>query len=269
VRELAAAVELKAFAVSGVSRRFSVPDGPPITALDGVSLDIAPGEFVSLVGPSGCGKSTLLRLLGGLDRPDMGTIAHNERPIAGPFPGVVMVFQQPTLLPWRSVLDNVLLPIELMGEARSRHAERARALLETVGLAGFADRRPHELSGGMQQRVGICRALIHDPRVLLMDEPFAALDLLTREEMTLELARICQLRPVTVVFVTHSIAEAVMLSDRVAVMSPRPGRIVEMIKIDLPRPRTPEVEIMPAYIETVSRIKAHIYHRGLGTRSSA
>ncbi len=266
---MAAEVALKAFTIRGVSRRFEVPGAPAIEALDRVSLDIEPGEFVSLVGPSGCGKSTLLRLLGGLDRPDAGTIAYNTKAVGGPFSGVGMVFQQPTLLPWRNVLDNVLLPIELMGEARSRYVERARALLDTVGLSGFADRRPDELSGGMQQRVGICRAFVHDPSVLLMDEPFAALDLLTREEMTLELARICQSRPVTVVFVTHSIAEAVMLSDRVAVMSARPGRIVEVIDVALPRPRLPEIEIAPAYIATVSRIKAHIYHRATSNRSSA
>jgi NitT/TauT family transport system ATP-binding protein len=264
---MAAALALKSYAIRSVSRRFAVPGGGAIEALDRVSLDIAAGEFVSLVGPSGCGKSTLLRLLGGLDRPDAGTISYDRAAIGGPYPGVGMVFQQPTLLPWRSVLDNVLLPIELMGESRARHLDRARALIETVGLAGFADRRPDELSGGMQQRVGICRAFVHDPSVLLMDEPFAALDLLTREEMTLELARICQTRPVTVVFVTHSIAEAVMLSDRVAVMSPRPGRIVEVVEIGLPRPRTPEMETTLAYVETVSRIKVHIYRRRTNERS--
>ncbi len=266
---MAAAVELTAYVVAGVSRRFTVEGGAPIAALDDVSFSVARGEFVSLVGPSGCGKSTLLRLLGGLDTPDQGHISYGGHRVEGPYAGVGMVFQQPTLLPWRSVVENVLLPIELMGESRSLYLDRAHALLDTVGLAGFTDRRPDELSGGMQQRVGICRAFIHDPGVLLMDEPFAALDLLTRDEMTLELARICQARPVTVVFVTHSIAEAVMLSDRVAVMSARPGRIREVIEVALPRPRGPDAEANPVYHDTVRRIKSLIYDSGAMRRNTS
>lgn len=265
---MAAKIELTAFEVSGVSRRFTVNGAAPIVALDDVSLRVARGEFVSLVGPSGCGKSTLLRLLAGLDRPDRGRIEYGDRLVEGPYAGVGMVFQQPTLLPWRSVIENVLLPIELMGEPGARYLDRANLLLDTVGLAAFSDRRPDELSGGMQQRVGICRAFIHDPGVLLMDEPFAALDLLTRDEMALELARICQARPVTVVFVTHSITEAVLLSDRVAVMSARPGRIREVIDVALPRPRGSEVETNPAYHDTVRRIKALIYDSGTMRRGA-
>jgi NitT/TauT family transport system ATP-binding protein len=244
-----------------VSRVFKMPGDDPVHALANVSLSVRKGEFVSLVGPSGCGKSTLLRLLSGLDLPDRGTIEFKGRRIDGPLSGIGMVFQQPTLLPWRTVLDNVLLPMELMGQSRTAYVERARDLINTVGLSGFENRIPDQLSGGMQQRVGICRALIHEPDVLLMDEPFAALDMLTRDEMAIELGRICALRPVTVVFVTHSITEAVLLSDRVVVMSPRPGRIREIIDIELPRPRTEETELSAAFRAYVHRIKAHIYDR--------
>ncbi len=246
---------------SEVSRVFTAAGAEPVHALANVSLSVRKAEFVSLVGPSGCGKSTLLRLLSGLDLPDRGSIEFKGRRIDGPFSGIGMVFQQPTLLPWRTVLDNVLLPMELMGQSRTAYVERAMDLLGTVGLSGFESRVPDELSGGMQQRVGICRALIHEPEVLLMDEPFAALDMLTRDEMAVELGRICALRPVTVVFVTHSITEAVLLSDRVVVMSPRPGRIREIIDIDLPRPRNEETELSAAFRSYVHRIKAHIYDR--------
>jgi NitT/TauT family transport system ATP-binding protein len=246
---------------SEVSRVFKTAGAEPVHALTNVSLSVRKAEFVSLVGPSGCGKSTLLRLLSGLDLPDRGTVEFKGRRIAGPLSGIGMVFQQPTLLPWRTVLDNVLLPMELMGQSRAAHIERAMDLLATVGLSGFESRVPDELSGGMQQRVGICRALIHEPEVLLMDEPFAALDLLTRDEMAVELGRICALRPVTVVFVTHSITEAVLLSDRVVVMSPRPGRIREIIDIDLPRPRNEDTELSAEFRSYVHRIKAHIYDR--------
>jgi NitT/TauT family transport system ATP-binding protein len=248
------------YRVDAVSRVFGA-GAETVEALRDIHLAIGHGEFVSLVGPSGCGKSTLMRLLSGLDLPTAGTIELKGRRIDRPQSGIGMVFQSPTLLPWRTVLDNVLLPAELMGRPRAEFIDGARELIRTVGLEGFENRLPHELSGGMQQRVGICRALIHQPAVLLMDEPFAALDMLTRDEMALELGRICDLRPVTVVFVTHSISEAVLLSDRVVVMSPRPGRIREIIDIDLPRPRNEATELGDAFRTYVHRIKAHIYGR--------
>lgn len=251
------------YEIDRIEKRFSTKDGGITHALDRVTLDVRAGEFLSLVGPSGCGKSTLLRLLSGLDSPDAGHAHHLGKSISGPVEDIGMVFQQPTLLPWRNVLDNVLLPVELVGGNRDRYIDQARELLATVGLSGFESRFPAELSGGMQQRVGICRALVRQPSVLLMDEPFAALDLLTRDEMALELLRVCQIRPVTVVFVTHSITEAVLLSDRVAVMSPRPGRLQELIDIDLPKPRTPDVEATPQFQEYVHSIKGLIYGREL------
>ena len=251
----------KEYRVESVEKRFPTKDGGSTHALDRVTLDVKAGEFLSLVGPSGCGKSTLLRMLSGLETPDAGRILQAGNLVCGPLEDIGMVFQQPTLLPWRNVLDNVLLPIELIGGSRHKYLSQARELLATVGLAGFESRFPAELSGGMQQRVGICRALVRQPGVLLMDEPFAALDLLTRDEMALELLRICQLRPVTVVFVTHSVTEAVLLSDRVAVMSPRPGRLQQIIDIDMPKPRAPNIEATPQFQFYVQTIKSLIYNR--------
>ena len=209
----------------------------PVLALDGVDLAARPGEFVAVVGPSGCGKSTLLKLVSGLLAPSAGQVRVQDVPVRGPNPAVGVVFQSPLLMPWRSVLDNILLPIEIRGDRPAKHAAAARALIELVGLSGFADRHPHELSGGMQQRVGLCRALVTDPPLLLMDEPFGALDAMTREQMNAELQRIWMERRKTVLLITHSISEAVYLADRVLVMSPRPGRIVEEVAITLPRPR--------------------------------
>lgn len=249
------------YVVSNVEKRFKTKDGGTTHALAEITLTIKQGEFISLVGPSGCGKSTLLRLLSGLDLPDSGSVVHESTSVGGPTAGVGMVFQQPTLLPWRTVLDNVLLPIELMGGSKQEYVAEAKELLATVGLKDFANRYPSELSGGMQQRVGICRALIQRPKVLLMDEPFAALDLLTRKEMAIELLRICELRPITVVFVTHSITEAVLLSDRVAVISPRPGRIQMLINIDLPKPRSMQSEAWAGFQHYVQTIKSLIYGR--------
>jgi NitT/TauT family transport system ATP-binding protein len=224
--------------IEGVSKVFGGRAGPPIEALRDIDLEIGENEFVTLVGRSGCGKSTLLRILAGLIAPTSGTVRLAGRPVTGPRRDVSLVFQRSALLPWRNVIENVLLPVEILGLDKRAHRRSAADLLELVGLAGFEKRRPHELSGGMQQRVALCRALIQDPKVLLMDEPFAALDALTREELSLELQRIWSEHRKTIVFVTHSIQEAVLLADRVVAMSPRPGRIVRMIQVDLPRPRS-------------------------------
>lgn len=209
----------------------------PVTALEAVNLTVHQGEFVSLVGPSGCGKTTLLKMLSGLLPVTDGSIDLGGTPVAGPRHDVGIVFQAPTLLPWRSIRDNVMLPVEIRRLDRDHFGRRATELLEMVGLSGFEDRLPNELSGGMQQRAGICRALVYDPDVLLMDEPFGALDAMTREFLNEELLRIWSTSGKTIVFVTHSIPEAVFLSERVVVMSPRPGRLEEVIDIGLPQPR--------------------------------
>jgi NitT/TauT family transport system ATP-binding protein len=235
--------------------------GSSVQALLDVSLSVGEGEFISFVGPSGCGKSTLLRLVSGLDRPSAGEITFDGASVSAPLPAMGMTFQQPTLLPWRTVMQNVLLPFELMGIKPSERRDRANSLIQLVGLNGFEHRFPHELSGGMQQRVGICRSLVTDPKILVMDEPFAALDLLTRDEMAVELSRVSQREAVTTVFVTHSINEAVYLSDRVVVMTPRPGRVAQVLKIDAPRPRAVSIEESPLMLDAVKTIKGLIYHR--------
>ncbi|MEV7413905.1 ABC transporter ATP-binding protein [Streptomyces sp. NPDC089919] len=205
--------------------------GGTFTALDGVDLSIAAGEFTVVVGPSGCGKSTLLDLLGGLTRPTSGQVLLDGRPVTGPGPDRGIVFQQYALLPWRTALGNVEFGLEATGVPRRERAERARAHLDLVGLAGFEDRHPHELSGGMRQRVAIARSLAYDPDVLLMDEPFAALDAQTRESLQDELLRIWQRTGKTVVFITHGIEEAVYLGQRVAVLTSRPGRVKEVVPV--------------------------------------
>jgi NitT/TauT family transport system ATP-binding protein len=215
----------------------------PVEALTGISLSVDMGEFVSLVGPSGCGKSTLLRIVAGLRPATAGTVKVAGRQVTRPIADIGMVFQQPVLLKWRSILQNVLLPAELAGKDASGLKKRAHELLEMAGLNGFAEKLPRELSGGMQQRAALCRALLLDPPLLLMDEPFGALDAMTRDDMALELLRIwgeTSASRKTILFVTHSIPEAVFLSDRVVVMSARPGRIAADIRIDVPRPRTIE-----------------------------
>ncbi len=219
-----------------MERVFESRDGERIYALKGVDLTVSEYEFVSLVGPSGCGKSTLLRLVAGLLPPSVGRVAIHGETVTEPRTDTGLVFQSPTLLPWASIIDNLLFPLKMLHRPITAEArERAHALLELTGLSGFASRYPSELSGGMQQRAAICRALMHDPDVLLMDEPFGALDALTREEMSRELLDLCARQPKTVLFVTHSVAELVLLSDRVVVMSPRPGRIAEIITVPLPR----------------------------------
>jgi NitT/TauT family transport system ATP-binding protein len=208
-----------------------------LEAIRNVSVDVAANEFVSILGPSGCGKSTLLMMIAGVVDKSEGEISINSVPVTGPRPDVGVVFQQPVLLPWRTVLDNVLFPIELLKEPRAKYVGRAMELLVMAKIDDFAGRLPRQLSGGMRQRVSICRALIHDPGILLMDEPFSALDAITRDEMGVELSRIWQANRKTVLFVTHSIREAVFLSDRVVVMGRRPATVVQELDIDLPRPR--------------------------------
>jgi NitT/TauT family transport system ATP-binding protein len=242
-----------------VSRSFRSRDGDEILALEDVSLTIGRNEFVTLVGPSGCGKSTLLRIVAGLILPSAGVAKIDGRAVRAPRDETGIVFQSPTLLPWASVLDNVLFPMRMMGRMAPDSAERARSLIRLVGLEGFERKAPRELSGGMQQRVAICRALIHQPAVLLMDEPFGALDALTREEMTLELLRIWETQPKTIIFVTHSIPEAVLLADRVVVMSARPGRIAEIINVPLARPRSFDVEGEPEFQRRTHRIRELIF----------
>ena len=210
-------------------------------ALGGVSFRVAPGEFLCIVGPSGCGKTTLLRILGGLARPTGGSVYLEGEPLTAPRRRIGFVFQKAALLPWRTVLENVTLPLEIQGVEAAEARRRAEELLELVRLQGFEGAYPHELSGGMEQRVAIARALVHDPAILLLDEPFGALDALTRERMNLELLRIWRAKRKTVVMVTHSIQEAIFLADRVLVMSPRPGRIEASFPVPLPRPRRLEM----------------------------
>jgi len=225
-------------AVDDVSKVFTVGKGSVVNALHKIDLDVSEGEFVTLVGRSGCGKSTLLRIVAGLIPSTAGTVTIDGSLVQRPRRDVGLMLQKPALLPWRTTLENILLPVEIMGKNGKEYRDRAHQLLETTGLVGFAARHPRELSGGMQQRVSLCRSLIHDPDVLLMDEPFAALDALTREELSIELQHICAEQNKTVIFVTHSIEEAVLLADRVVVMSPRPGRIKKIVPIDAERPRT-------------------------------
>jgi NitT/TauT family transport system ATP-binding protein len=250
--------------LQGISQVFRSRDGARVAALDDVDLSVASEQFACIVGPSGCGKSTLLRLVAGLIAPTRGTIEVGGLRVDGPREDVGIVFQKPTLFPWASVLENVLMPLKLMGRPTASHRQRAMDLLEMVGLGGFETRLPGELSGGMQQRAAICRALIHDPPILLMDEPFGALDALTREEMTLELLSIWQERRKTIVFVTHSITEAVLLADKVVVMSARPGRIVNDLDVALPRPRSFAQEGLPEFQAVAASVRASIFSRRKG-----
>ena len=220
----------------GLSKTYVTGSGE-VMALKSLDFDIYDGEFVSVVGQSGCGKSTLLKVLAGLLPYTAGSVELSGKPLRGPTPETAVVFQSPVLLPWRTVLDNVLLPIEFRKLPMAGYRQSATGLLAMVGLSEFAQRYPFELSGGMQQRAAIVRALVQDPRLLLMDEPFGALDAMTREQMNLELMRIWSKSGKTVIFITHSIAEAIFLSDRVIAMTARPGTIADVITIDLPRPR--------------------------------
>jgi len=228
-----------------------------IEALRDVTFDIRPGEFVSLLGPSGCGKSTLLKIVAGLIAASSGAVRLDGREVHGPSEQIGVAFQKPTLFPWRTVLGNVLMPADTLGWDLKRAEGRARELLALVGLDAFAGNYPNELSGGMQQRVGLARMLLRDPALLLMDEPFAALDAMTREALTLELQRIWMKDRKSVLFITHSIQEAVFLSDRVLVMSARPGRIIEDFVIDLPRPRSLDTMTMPEFSDACRLLRRH------------
>src|SRR5262245_16721068 len=241
--------------LAAVSKTFSSASGERVRALDNASLRVGAGEFITVVGASGCGKTTLLRLIAGLERCTSGTIKINGAQQIGPSEQIGIVFQDPTLLPWRTVLENVLLPVQVLKLDAGVYRPRAMALLQTVGLAEFQNKYPHELSGGMRQRVAIARALVHDPAMLLMDEPFGALDALTRDQLNLELIDIWSATRKTVLLITHSITESVFLADRVIVMSPRPGRVVEEIVVELPRPRTLEMINKEAFGRYVRRIR--------------
>jgi NitT/TauT family transport system ATP-binding protein len=248
--------------VKGLEKTYRTREGTRIHALSNVDFSVREGEFVTVVGPSGCGKSTLLKILAGTLRRSGGIVQMRNQHLEGPSREVGVVFQAPVLLPWRTVLENVMVPIEIQGRDRTRFRAEALRYLDMVGLDGFADKYPNELSGGMQQRVGITRALVHDPSLLLMDEPFGALDAMTREMMNLELLRIWTESRKTVLLVTHSIPEAVFLADRVIVMSPRPGRISEILEVDLPRPRTLDIINSQAFGHHVSAIRAHFQSLG-------
>jgi NitT/TauT family transport system ATP-binding protein len=248
--------------LSGVGMTYSAASGL-VEALASISLSVGAGEFVSLVGPSGCGKSTLLRIVAGLRAATVGTVKVADRQVTRPIADIGMVFQAPVLLKWRSILENVLLPAELAGKNAGALENRAHRLLDMAGLGSFAEKLPNELSGGMQQRAALCRALLLDPPLLLMDEPFGALDAMTRDDMALELLRIwgeagggAGATRKTILFVTHSIPEAVFLSDRVVVMTPRPGRIAADVRIDLPRPRSVELRGSAEF----GRLNLEIFH---------
>jgi NitT/TauT family transport system ATP-binding protein len=242
-----------------VEKTYRTRRGDLVRAVEDITLEVGENEFVTLVGASGCGKSTLLKLVAGLTPATGGTIHIRGATVREPFPDVGFVFQQPVLLPWRSVLDNVLFSVEMLGLEPRQYRKSAHDLLELTGLAGFETKYPRELSGGMQQRVAICRALLPDPSLLLMDEPFGALDAMTREEMSLELLRIWEERRKTILFVTHSIPEAILLADRVVVMTPRPGRIARVLAIDLPRPRTMDLEFDPRFKAASDAVRGLIF----------
>ncbi len=246
------------FQVSRLSKVYASSTGP-VKALDGIDLEIPARSFVSIVGASGCGKSTLLKIFAGLEDTTEGVALRDGRELDGPSRDVGIAFQEHVLFPWLTIQENVLLPTEIYELPAQESLERARRLLDVAGLRDFAARKPGDLSGGMKQRAALCRALVTDPKVLLLDEPFGALDALTREELSLELLRIWEETRKTAVLITHDIDEAVMLSDTVVVMSPRPGRIVEVIPVDLPRPRGPETGDLPRFHELTRRIRKLIF----------
>lgn len=241
--------------IRGVTKRFS-PRKQEVVALSDLNLEVRDGEFLSLLGPSGCGKSTALNIMGGLLAPTSGTVAINGERIDGPRRDVGMMFQKPVMLPWRTTLENVLLPVEVFGWSKKEYAARARELLSMVGIDEFANSYPWQLSGGMQQRAALCRVLVHDPRLLLLDEPFGALDDFTREAIDLELLRLVAQTNKTAVLVTHNITEAVFMSDRVAIMTSRPGRVVGILDVPFERPREPKLMRTPEFADLVFEARA-------------
>ena len=241
----------------------------PVEAVAGVSFSVRRGEFVAILGPSGCGKSTLLMMCGGLEAISSGTISVDGAAMAGPRTTIGVMFQESTLLPWKTVLDNVMFPIELLHRPRKEHLARARDLLNLVGLSGFENHKPHQLSGGMRQRAAICRALVYDPDILLMDEPFSALDAITRDEMNDALLDIWSRYTKTALFVTHAIREAVYLADRVLVMNRRPATVIADVTIPLPRPRDPAVGETRLFNELCGELRGMIVHSHQATRVSA
>jgi NitT/TauT family transport system ATP-binding protein len=250
-------------ALRGVSKRYMTASGDAVDALGAIDLDIAAGEFVSIVGPSGCGKSTMLMLVSGLIPATTGTITVGGVPVKGAVGRAGIVFQRDVLLDWRTVIGNVMLPVEIKKLDKVTHLQKARDLLRSVGLSEFEEKYPAELSGGMRQRVAICRALVQDPGLLLMDEPFGALDALTREQMNLDLQRIWLRDRNTVVFITHSIEEAVLLSDRVVVMTSRPGCVADVLDAGLERPRGAHTRSDKRFVDCVERIRRHFMALGV------
>ncbi|MCF2946980.1 ABC transporter ATP-binding protein [Paraglaciecola aquimarina] len=245
---------------SQVGHTYTSENGQAVCALKGINFNIYKNEFIAVLGPSGCGKSTLLRLLSGLYEATMGEVSIFGTKVTEPQSNTGIVFQKPTLLPWKNILQNVVFPIQhKQGRVSSKDIESAKAMLKLVGLEEFAQHMPNQLSGGMQQRVGIARALLMDPEILIMDEPFSALDALTREEMGFELLNIWRQKPKTVLFITHSISEAVLLADRVLVLSPRPASVIGEIKIDLPRPRNIDSIKTSEFSEYTDQIRQLIY----------
>jgi len=249
--------------IDRVAMRYGGVEGT--LALEECSLNVEQGEFIAVVGPSGCGKSTLMRLVSGLWPATEGNVVVAGQEVDRPLSLVGMAFQNPTLLPWRSVLDNVMLPFEVvpehrkrLGRERAKYEQKALDLLKLVGLEGFGDKQPYQLSGGMQQRTSLCRALIHEPPLLMLDEPFSALDVFTREDLWDVLQQVWMARKPTVVLVTHDLREATYLADRVLVMSARPGRIIAEKRVDFPRPRTMETTYLPEFTAMVAELRSHI-----------
>lgn len=248
--------------INGLTKTYRSPDGVDVHALASIDCSIEKGRFVTVVGPSGCGKSTLLRIVAGLLDYDRGTVTMDGQPVRGTRRDVGMVFQSSILLPWRTIIENVMLPAEILGLDTRVARARAFELLEMVRLKGFENKLPGQLSGGMQQRASIARALLHDPKVLLMDEPFGALDALTREQMNLELQHIWQMSGKTVILITHSIPEAIFLGDSVFVMTPRPGSLAKVISVDAPRPRTLDTMGSPSSASISREIRELFNHSG-------
>jgi len=255
------AAAVPAIDLKGVTKTYAGRDGGSVHALGPVDLRIEPGSFVSVVGPSGCGMSTLLRLVAGLEMPNEGTMRRYGALLDGPSHEVSIVFQEHVLFPWTTVLENVLLPADVLALPKAASRERAMRLLELTGLKDFAHLRPQMLSGGMKQRTAFCRAMLSDPRLLLLDEPFGALDALTREELSLELSRLWQDLGRTALLITHDIEEAILLGDRVLIMSERPGTIRTDIAVDLPRPRNAETVKLPRFQEIKNQVRDIIFNR--------